>query len=102
VAAAEGAPFAILMLDLDAFKGFNDTCGHPAGDALLAGVGDAMRAATRAGDALYRYGGDAFAVILPGAPRIDAFEIVERIRRGVASLPSPTGPRVGISAGVAG
>jgi diguanylate cyclase (GGDEF)-like protein len=101
VAAAEGAPFAILMLDLDAFKGFNDTCGHPAGDALLAGVGDAMRAATRAGDALYRYGGDEFAVILPGATRIDAFEIVERIRRGVASLPSPTGPRVGISAGVA-
>ncbi|MEO5940965.1 MAG: EAL domain-containing protein, partial [Candidatus Limnocylindrales bacterium] len=101
VAAAEGAPFALLMLDLDDFKGFNDMCGHPAGDGLLAGVGDAMRAATRAGDALYRYGGDEFAVILPGATRIEAFEIVERIRRGVAALPFPTGPRVGISAGVA-
>src|SRR5256885_16761651 len=89
------------MLYLDSFKGFNDTCGHPAGDALLAGVGDAMRAATRAGDGLYRYGGDEFAVILPGATRVDAFEVVERIRRGVSSLPSPTAPRVTVSAGVA-
>ena len=101
IAAAEGAPFALLMLDLDSFKGFNDTCGHPAGDALLAGVGDAMRTSTRTGDALYRYGGDEFAVILPGATRIEAFEVVERIRRAVAYLPTPTGPRVSVSAGVA-
>jgi diguanylate cyclase (GGDEF)-like protein len=89
------------MLDLDAFKAFNDTCGHPAGDALLASVGQAMRGATRAGDALYRYGGDEFAAILPGTTRVEAFEIVERIRRGVAALPAPTGPRVTITAGVA-
>ena len=101
VATAEGAPFALLMLDLDSFKGFNDTCGHPAGDALLAAIADAMRGATRAGDALYRYGGDEFAVLLPGATRVEAFEVVERIRRGVADVPSPTGPRVTISAGVA-
>jgi len=101
VTTAEGAPLAVLMLDLDAFKGFNDTCGHPAGDALLAGVGDAMRAATRTGDAIYRYGGDEFAVILAGTTRIEAFEVAERIRRGVASLPSPTGSGVTISAGVA-
>ncbi|HEY7132135.1 MAG TPA: diguanylate cyclase, partial [Candidatus Limnocylindrales bacterium] len=101
IARAEGAPFALVMLDLDAFKGFNDTCGHPAGDALLAAVGDAMRAATRSGDRLYRYGGDEFAVILPGASRIEAFEVVERIRRSVAAIPTPTGPRVTITAGVA-
>jgi diguanylate cyclase (GGDEF)-like protein len=101
ILAAEGAPFALLMLDLDSFKGFNDTCGHPAGDALLAGVGEAMRSATRTGDQLYRYGGDEFAAILPGATRIEAFEVVERIRRGVTGLPAPTGPRVTVSAGVA-
>jgi diguanylate cyclase (GGDEF)-like protein len=98
---SEGAHFALLMLDLDSFKGFNDTCGHPAGDALLASVGDAMRTATRSGDGVYRYGGDEFAVILPGASRVEAFEVVERIRRGVAAVPTPTGPRVTISAGVA-
>jgi diguanylate cyclase (GGDEF)-like protein len=101
VATAEGAPFAVLMLDLDSFKAFNDSCGHPAGDALLARIADAIREATRAGDALYRYGGDEFAVILPSAGRVDAFEVVERIRRGVAAVPSLTGPRVTISAGVA-
>jgi diguanylate cyclase (GGDEF)-like protein len=101
VARSEGAPFALIMLDLDSFKGFNDTCGHPAGDALLAAVGDAMRAATRAGDGIYRYGGDEFALVLPGATRVEAFEVVERVRRHVAAVPSPTGPRVGISAGVA-
>ncbi len=99
--ASDGGPFALLMLDLDNFKGFNDTCGHPAGDALLAGIGESLRSATRGGDLLYRYGGDEFAAILPGASRIDAFEIVERIRRSVGTIPTPTGPRVTISAGVA-
>ncbi|HEX5824311.1 MAG TPA: diguanylate cyclase [Candidatus Limnocylindrales bacterium] len=98
---AEGASFSVLMLDLDSFKGYNDACGHPAGDALLAAVAEAMRAATRGGDALYRYGGDEFAAILPGATRVVAFEVVERIRRGVAAISPATGPRVTISAGVA-
>ena len=101
IGSAEGAPFALLMLDLDDFKGFNDTCGHPAGDALLVGIADALRSATRSGDLLYRYGGDEFAAILPGASRIDAFEVIERIRRTVAAVPAPTGPRVTVSAGVA-
>jgi diguanylate cyclase (GGDEF)-like protein/excisionase family DNA binding protein len=100
VAAGDGQ-FALLMLDLDSFKAFNDTCGHPAGDALLAGVAAALRAGTRDGDSAYRYGGDEFAVILPGASRIEAYEVAERIRQAVLDIAERTGPRVSISVGVA-
>jgi diguanylate cyclase (GGDEF)-like protein len=102
VADPEVRPFAVLMLDLDGFKGFNDTCGHPAGDALLAAVAGALTGSTREGDRLYRYGGDELAVILSGAQRVAAHEVAERIRHAVASLPLPDGaPRVTISTGVA-
>jgi diguanylate cyclase (GGDEF)-like protein len=100
IAAADG-PFALLMLDLDSFKDFNDARGHPAGDALLSAVAAALLVGTRDGDAVYRYGGDEFAVILPGANRIDAHEVAERIRRGVHELADGTGPRISISVGVA-
>ncbi|MEA2609847.1 MAG: hypothetical protein QOJ75_2090, partial [Chloroflexota bacterium] len=102
LASAAGHPISILMLDLDAFKAFNDACGHPAGDALLAALAQVLGHATREGDGLYRYGGDEFAVILPGAERTVAHEVAERIRRAVTDLSDATGgPRVTISIGVA-
>ena len=85
-AASAGEPFAVLMLDLDGFKSFNDACGHPAGDAFLVAVAGALGGATRAGDRLYRYGGDEFVVILADADRATAHEVAVRIRRGVAEL----------------
>ncbi len=100
IAAAEG-PFALMMLDLDSFKAFNDACGHPAGDALLASVAAALQTGIRDGDGVYRYGGDEFAVILPGASRIEAYEVAQRIRQAVLDIADRTGPRVSISVGVA-
>jgi len=91
---------AVLMMDLDRFKGFNDTNGHPAGDLLLADVAAALASAVRGEDRVYRYGGDEFAVVLHDAGRLAAEEVAERIRRAVDAVPSP-GPRVTISIGIA-
>jgi diguanylate cyclase (GGDEF)-like protein len=103
-----GRPFAVLMLDLDAFKAFNDAMGHPAGDGLLVDIAATMLAATREQDRLYRYGGDEFAALLPGADRVAAHEIAERIRRlvreradAMAGEGGEPRPAVTISAGVA-
>jgi diguanylate cyclase (GGDEF)-like protein len=75
---------ALVMLDLDHFKGVNDTYGHPAGDRLIVEVADLLRARTRASDVLARLGGDEFAVILPrctvGEARLAAEAIAKAIR----------------------
>jgi diguanylate cyclase (GGDEF)-like protein len=78
-----GDPFALLMMDLDSFKAFNDTYGHPAGDALLQTVAHAIVGATRQNDRAYRYGGDEFALLLKGASRAVAAEVAGRVRVAV-------------------
>ena len=94
-------PFTLLMLDLDAFKAYNDTHGHPEGDALLARAAVAMTESIRAEDRVYRYGGDEFAIILPGVSATEAREVGERIRTSVARLTDTFGPLVTVSVGVA-
>ncbi|HEU0242703.1 MAG TPA: EAL domain-containing protein, partial [Candidatus Limnocylindrales bacterium] len=94
-------PFSLLMLDLDAFKTYNDTHGHPKGDALLARVARSMTESIRTEDRVYRYGGDEFAVILPATPPGEAREVAERIRAAVAALTEQAGPLVTVSVGVA-
>ena len=103
-----GRPFAVLMLDLDEFKTFNDALGHPAGDALLVDIARSMTSAVRDGDQLYRYGGDEFAAILPDTDRAAAHEVAERIQRIVrtsaetaAGKKRDSRPVVTVSAGVA-
>ena len=62
---------ALLLFDLDGFKGFNDRFGHPAGDALLARLGDALRTTMGGGARAYRLGGDEFCVLVPaGSPDV--------------------------------
>ena len=58
-------PVALLMMDLDNFKAYNDRLGHPAGDALLHAIGAAIYGSARGEDRVFRYGGDEFAVLLP-------------------------------------
>jgi diguanylate cyclase (GGDEF)-like protein len=102
ISVAGERPFGVLMLDLDRFKNYNDTLGHPAGDDLLAEVARAIESSIRAGDRAYRYGGDEFAVILPESGRLGTEEVAERIRATVDGLRDPRGgPVVTISVGVA-
>ncbi len=102
VASSDGSPFAVLLMDLDEFKAYNDTHGHPAGDTLLRSIGAAMSSTVREGDRLYRYGGDEFAVILPAADRTRAAHVAERIEQAIGELfPGDDHSRVGVSVGIA-
>lgn len=80
-----GDVFALLMLDLDYFKSFNDTNGHPAGDTLLTVVAGALVGVIRQNDRAYRYGGDEFALLLRGASSRQAHEVAARVRAAVRS-----------------
>jgi diguanylate cyclase len=78
-----GEPVGVLAIDVDHFKGINDTHGHAAGDAVLSSIAGQLTRQSRVGDIVARPGGDEFIVVLPGASQ-DAVELVgERIRRSV-------------------
>ena len=76
-------PLALAMVDLDRFKAFNDDWGHQRGDALLAEMGRSWKRSLREIDVLVRYGGDEFAILLPGCSMEAAREVLERIRLDV-------------------
>ncbi len=77
---------AILMLDIDHFKHFNDTFGHAAGDALLRGIGNMLQTEMRGGDLACRYGGEEFTVILPRTDLQQAAEVAEKLRQKTKRL----------------
>jgi len=81
-----GTPVSLLMLDLDGFKVINDAYGHLAGDAVLAAVSEVLRGSLRTTDLPARYGGDEFAVILPGVAKTDAFAVAEKLRCAIDAL----------------
>jgi diguanylate cyclase (GGDEF)-like protein len=72
--------FGLLFLDIDNFKRFNDQFGHKTGDEVLLMVANSISLALRKMDVVSRWGGDEFVVILPGATRVVAWSVAERIR----------------------
>jgi len=77
---------SVAMFDLDHFKKMNDTYGHPAGDRILTDVAACLKAKTRYGDVLARYGGDEFVLILPETSEEQANEIAGRLASAIADL----------------
>jgi diguanylate cyclase (GGDEF)-like protein len=71
---------AVVMLDLDCFKDFNDAHGHQAGDALLGEIGSLWCTHLRVSDFVARYGGEEFAALLPACPPDEAIAAIERLR----------------------
>src|SRR5579862_1806894 len=85
---------AVLMLDMDHFKKFNDTYGHAAGDAALKGLAEIFRSNIRAEDIACRYGGEEFAIILPDCGVDGAHDRAESILKGVANMTLPHGGEI--------
>jgi diguanylate cyclase (GGDEF)-like protein/PAS domain S-box-containing protein len=105
-AVAGNAPLAIVLIDIDNFKYFNDAYGHLAGDVVLKQVAAALQSCCRASDALARLGGDEFAILLPGVNRDRAEQRAVELKERVAGTGyRPAGQRsplpLHISAGVA-
>ena len=82
----EGFSLAVLMMDMDNFKFFNDAYGHPAGDDVLRRIAEALRRCCRGRDIVARFGGDEFAMLMPGAGVSEVSSIKIRIEEAVAEL----------------
>lgn len=91
----------VVMIDLDDFKLYNDTCGHDAGDAVLRTVVDTIRRCIRATDILVRYGGDEFLLIMPGITEDRFTQQLRYIKRRIhkADIPGYSGLRLSVSIG---
>ncbi len=86
---AAGEAFGVVMIDLDEFKAINDALGHQVGDLALREIARAILGAARESDAVFRYGGDEFAVLLPRSDAFGVAGVAERIRVAVEAVGGP-------------
>lgn len=95
-----GTPTTLLLVDLDGFKGVNDTFGHAAGDAVLVATGERLRTAVRARDLVGRIGGDEFVVVAEGVDDDGAAVLADRVRHLLARPVEVDGGTVAVTASV--
>lgn len=106
--AREGKPASFLLMDIDDFKRINDVHGHYSGDDILQNFADIIRNELRNGDLFGRFGGEEFAILLPGADEKEGMEIAERLRAAIESSTVEGNPgicytvSIGISTAVPG
>jgi diguanylate cyclase (GGDEF)-like protein len=100
-----GRSFALIMVDIDHFKRFNDDHGHSSGDAVLVAVSSYLQGSMREGDWMFRYGGEEFVLLLREANARDAEQKAQDLRKGISSLTIKLGegslPRLTVSMGIA-
>ncbi len=84
-------PFAIIMVDIDHFKHYNDRNGHLAGDGVLRKVAELLRGVIRGGDVIARYGGEEFCIVLENATLADAARVADKLRLAVYEHSFPKG-----------
>ena len=92
VSEREGWPIGLIMLDVDHFKRFNDTHGHPAGDEALRSLANLLGSNIRESDTIARYGGEEFVILLRGADIETTASVAEKIRGEVENLAIVLGP----------
>jgi diguanylate cyclase (GGDEF)-like protein len=85
-------PLSVVMIDVDHFKHYNDTYGHPAGDAALADLGRLLRDNARDHDVVARYGGEEFVILLAATDASSALTVCERLRSLIETRPWPLRP----------
>lgn len=92
-----GTELSVLMIDVDGFKGINDTHGQRAGDVALRQVATAIRSALRMEDSLGRWGGEDFLAVLPTTDAAGALVVAQRLRKRVATSPARLADGTGVS-----
>jgi diguanylate cyclase (GGDEF)-like protein len=93
-------PFSMAYIDLDNFKGVNDSFGHTVGDHLLSEVACALKEGVRTADTVARLGGDEFAILFPETPQPEARTVLDRLKEAVENMTRNRGWRVTMSVGL--